>query len=177
MFFGNEADRILRQFLSSPFFGPELDGCVGGTCGHHGSEQPGTRYYGYVTAMDPDGRRVIREYGDPETMRQKRTHTDGGAADGSRQSLVDTVIDEKQKVVKMAAEMPGVNKEDIKIAVEGRHVSVRAEGENGRKYDTRVPLERKVNPDSGKAIYRNGILEITFGLAEEKNRGKSVRVE
>ena len=35
-----------------------------------------------------------------------------------REPIVDTIVDEKEKVVKLIAEMPGVEKTDVKIVVE-----------------------------------------------------------
>ena len=35
-----------------------------------------------------------------------------------REPLVDTIVDEKEKVVKLIAEMPGVEKTDVKIVVD-----------------------------------------------------------
>ena len=185
MFFENEADRLLKRFLTDPFFGMGGGSCGGGSCRTERNEEnadllrgPGVRYYGFVVTTGPDGRPVVREYGDSVTMGREAAL--GAAESGSprtREPLVDTIVDEKAKVVKMIAEMPGVEKRDIKIAVEGKHVSVSAKGGGGKKYRMRIPLERRVDANSAKATYRNGILQITFGLAEDANRGKTVRVD
>jgi len=72
--------------------------------------------------------------------------------------------------------MPGVEKKDIKVVVEGNTVNVDAEhGE--KKYHGRVPIKRKVDADSVKATYTNGILEVQFKLkGEDKPKGKTVEV-
>ena len=184
MFFENEADRLLKRLFSDPFFGMGEGSCEGGSCraGHEESadwlQSPGVRYYGLVMTTGPDGRPVVREYGNAGIVGRRPAHLHGaGGAAETREPLVDTIVDEKEKVVKMITEMPGVEKRDIRIAVEGKHVSVSAEGGGGKKYQVRIPLERKVNANSAKASYRNGILQITFGLAEDKNRGKTIRVD
>lgn len=41
----------------------------------------------------------------------------------------------------------------------------------------KVPLKYKVDENSAKAKYTNGVLELTFKLAEEKPKGKTVSVE
>lgn len=184
MFFENDADRLLKRFFSDPFFGMREGSCEGGSCRTDREESagwlqsPGVRYYGFVVTTGPDGRPVVREYGNAGTVGRPPAHLPGaeGAAE-IREPLVDTIVDEKAKVVKMITEMPGVEKRDIRIAVEGKHVSVSAEGGGGKKYQMRIPLERKVNANSAKASYRNGILQITFGLAEGTNRGKTIRVD
>jgi HSP20 family protein len=73
--------------------------------------------------------------------------------------------------------MPGVEKKDIKIEVIGRTVNLDAE--NGdKKYHTKIPIKQKVDEDSAKATYANGILEVKFKLKEEdRPQGKRVTVE
>ena len=186
MFFENEADRILKRFLSDPFFGME-DSCEGGgsCCEQDHKENdvmlrgPGVRYYGLVVTMGPDGRPIVHEYGNARPGAAARKLDVGNdrpsTASETREPLVDTIVDEKERVVKLIAEMPGVEKRDIKIAVEGKYVSVSTD--RGRKYQMRIPLERKVNANSAKATYRNGILQITFSLVEGSHGGKTIRVE
>lgn len=184
MFFENDADGLLRRLLSDPFLGMGGGSCGGGSCrtdreeGANRPHSPAVRYYGLVVTTGPDGRPVVREYGNAGSMGLRPASPPGaGGADGTREPLVDTIVDEKEKVVKMITEMPGVEKRDIRIAVEGKHVSVSAEGGGGKRYRVRIPLERKVDANSAKASYRNGILQITFGLAEDANRGKTIRVD
>jgi len=73
--------------------------------------------------------------------------------------------------------MPGVEKKDVKIVVDGKIVNIDAE-HGDKKYHVKVPIEQKVDGNSVKASYKNGILEIIFKqLAEEKPKGKTVEVE
>ena len=73
--------------------------------------------------------------------------------------------------------MPGVEKSDLKVVVEGKTVNIDAE-HGDKKYHTKVPLQHKVDKDSAKASYKNGILELKFKLLEpEKPKGKTVEVE
>ena len=45
------------------------------------------------------------------------------------------------------------------------------------KYHTKVPLKHKVDENSAKASYKNGILQLVFKLVTEKQTGKKVEVE
>lgn len=72
--------------------------------------------------------------------------------------------------------MPGIDKKDINVTVEGQTVHIKAEHDK-RKYETRVPLQHKVDENSVKASYANGILEVTFKTVEEKPKGRIVQVE
>jgi HSP20 family protein len=55
---------------------------------------------------------------------------------------------------------------------------VNIDAEHGdKKYQARVPIKHKVDVDSVKASYTNGILEVQFKLKrEDKPKGKTVEV-
>ena len=129
----------------------------------------GPYYYGYTATIGPDGKPVVKEYGNVRPGLLPTADT--------REPLVDVIVDDKEKALKIVAEMPGVEKKDIKIVVEGRTVNLDAEHED-KKYHTKVPIKHKVEEDSVKANYANGILEVRFKLKEEeKPKGKTVEVE
>jgi len=129
----------------------------------------GPYYYGYTATIGPDGKPVVKEYGNVRPGLLPIADT--------REPLVDVIVDDKEKVLKLVAEMPGVEKKDIKIVVEGRTVNLDAE-HGDKKYQTKVPIKHKVEEDSVKANYANGILEVRFKLKEEeKPKGKTVEVE
>ena len=73
--------------------------------------------------------------------------------------------------------MPGVDKSDLKVVVQDKSVNLSAEhGE--KKYQVNVPIQNKVDENSAKASYKNGILELVFKLAEdEKPKSTTVEVE
>lgn len=55
-------------------------------------------------------------------------------------------------------------------------MSVDAEHGN-KKYHARVPIKRKVDADSVKATYTNGILEVQFKLkGDDRPKGRTVEV-
>lgn len=129
----------------------------------------GPYYYGYTVTIGPDGKPIVKEYGNVRPGLLPTSDT--------REPFVDVIVDDKEKVLKIVAEMPGVEKKDIKIEVIGRTVNLDAErGE--KKYHAKVPIKHKVDEDSVKASYANGILEVKFNLKEEdKPKGKTVEVE
>ena len=133
-----------------------------------GSNQ-GPYYYGYTMTVGPDGKPIVKEYGNtkPELV----------SAPNTREPIVDTIVDEKEKLVKLVAEMPGVDKSDLKVVVQDKSVNLSAEhGE--KKYQVNVPIQYKVEENSAKASYKNGILELVFKLAEdEKPKSTTVEVE
>ncbi len=117
----------------------------------------------------PNGKPIVKEFGNVKPAMLPTSDT--------REPYVDVLVDDKEKILKLVAEMPGVEKKDIKILVEGRTVNLDAvHGE--KKYHTKVPIKQKVDEDSVKATYANGILEVKFKLKEdEKPKGKTVEVE
>jgi HSP20 family protein len=133
-----------------------------------GSNQ-GPYYYGHTMTVGPDGKPIVKEYGNtkPELV----------SASNTREPIVDTIVDEKEKLVKLVAEMPGVDKSDLKVVVQDKSVNLSAEhGE--KKYQVNVPIQYKVEENSAKASYKNGILELVFKLAEdEKPKSTTVEVE
>ena len=129
----------------------------------------GPFYYGYTMTVGPNGKPVVKEYGNVKPALLPSTDT--------REPIVDVIVDEKEKLVKLVAEIPGVEKTDVKILVQDKFVDISAEhGE--KKYHVKVPIKHKVDENSAKASYKNGILELVFKLIEEeKPQGKKVEVE
>ena len=163
MFFDSEFDRIFKR-MSNSFF--NIDDIFEEFKGR-GSET-GPYYYGYTMTVGPDGKPVVKEYGNVKPGLLPTSDT--------RQPIVDTIVDENEKVVKLIAEMPGVEKTDVQIVVENKVVSISAERDQ-KKYHAKVPLKNKVDENSAKASYKNGILQLAFKLTEEKPQGKKVEVE
>ena len=132
----------------------------------------GPYYYGYQMTVGPDGKPQVKEWGNV------RPASSSGlmSPDGAREPFVDETLNEKEKTLQMVTEMPGIEKSDIQVNVTEGIVSISAEHDD-RKYSTKIPLKYKVDENSAKAKYTNGILELTFALAEEKPRGKSVPIE
>ena len=163
MFFDSEFDRIFKR-MSNSFFNIDdiLEDFKEGSAS-------GPYYYGYTMTVGPDGKPVVKEYGNVKPGLLPTSDT--------REPVVDTIVDEKEKVVKLIAEMPGVEKTDVKIVVENKTVDLSAEHDE-KKYHAKVPLKHKVDENSAKASYKNGILQIVFNQVEdEKPKGKTVEVE
>lgn len=162
--FDDEFNRIFKR-MSGSFF--DIDD-VFEEFKENGSNT-GPFYYGYTMTVGPNGKPVVKEYGNVKPGLLSSADT--------REPIVDAIVDEKEKLVKLVAEMPGVEKTDVKILVQDKSVDISAEhGE--KKYHVKVPIKHKVDENSAKASYKNGILELVFKLIEdEKPKGKKVEVE
>lgn len=162
MFFDEEFDRLFKR-MSRSFV--DLDDIFEEA---KEGETFGPFYYGYSMTVGPDGKPHVKEYGNVRPGLLPTADT--------REPLIDTIVDEKEKILKLVAEMPGVEKSDIKVLVEGNVVNVDAE-HGDKKYHGKAPIKHKVDADSAKASYTNGILEVQFKLKlEDKPKGKTVEV-
>src|ERR671932_19275 len=94
-----------------------------------------------------------------------------------RVPLVDTAIYEKHNTLRVTAEMPGVNKEDIKVNVSGKYVTIHAE-KGDKKYHADIPVDVELDDASAKATYTNGILELSIKLKQApKEKVKEIKVD
>ncbi|MEM4311453.1 MAG: archaeal heat shock protein Hsp20 [Nitrososphaerales archaeon] len=126
--------------------------------------------YGYTMTIGPDGKPRIREFGNVRPSLSPRPSLE---VTDKREPIVD-IIDEDKKI-KVIAEMPGLEKEDINLNYEGKRLILSAErGE--RKYYKEIELTSEVDPEQSKATYRNGILEVILTKKEDK-KGHRVRIE
>ena len=76
--------------------------------------------------------------------------------------------DKEKNEIRLVLEMPGLEKKDIEINVNGRNVKIRGQNDN-RKYMRSYTLPRELDPSNVKASFNNGILEITIGIMEEES--------
>ncbi|HIE47126.1 MAG TPA: Hsp20/alpha crystallin family protein [Nitrosopumilus sp.] len=162
-FFDSEIDRLFKKMSNSFFNTSDIFEEFKSDISDSGPE-----YYGYTMIVSPDGKPVVQEYGNVKPDQLSISDT--------REPMVDTIVDEKEKIIKLIVEMPGVEKTDVKIVVEDKTVDLSAEHDK-KKYHVKVPLQHKVDENSAKASYKNGILELIFKLVEEKPKGKKVEVE
>lgn len=86
----------------------------------------------------------------------------GPVVEEVREPLVD-VFDEKDHL-RIIAEMPGIEKEDIRAGFEGGALELKGEGKD-RKYRRRIKLATPVDPSTVNIAYKNGIAEITVRKA------------
>jgi len=126
--------------------------------------------YGYSVTVGPDGKPVVREFGNV----RKGEGTPWKEIQDKREPLIDLVTSDKD--VKVIAEIPGVRKEDVNVTVQDRSVTISVDTES-RKYFKELELPGVVDPQGAKSTYNNGILEITLPLKSTGGRGVSLKVD
>ncbi len=130
-------------------------------------EVRGPYIYGFRVTIGPDGIPRIEEFGNVRRRGIKPVISE------EREPLVD-VIDEGNKV-RIIAEIPGVEKDRIKLRVQGKKLFIKASNEK-RKYYKEVDLPAEVNIKEAKATYRNGVLEVEIPKKETEG-GFEIKVE
>lgn len=126
---------------------------------------PNVRTYGYTMYKGPDGVPHVHEFG---------SGADAGISTGDvREPLTDVTVE--GDVVRIVVELPGVSKEDI--ILEGTDDSMTVSVDTGRKFKKTVSLPTGIDPNSAKAEYNNGILEVTVNAAERTPKVKRISVD
>ena len=118
--------------------------------------------YGYSMKIGSDGKPQIREFGNVKpSARFGRPRID---IKEKREPLVDVITTNGE--VKVVAELPGVEKKDIKL--DGTESSLKISVDTPeRKYYKKVELPAKVDIKKTKASYKNGVLEVTLQKKKE----------
>ena len=133
--------------------------------------------YGYSFSVGPDGRPVIREFGNVKpSLKGDRFGTPKPrlSVKEEREPLVDAIVHDD--VVKVVAELPGVEKSDIVLQCDGRTLTVKVDMEK-RRYYKELELPVEVDPDTSKAAYKNGVLELVLTRKSPGIKPKQIRIE
>jgi HSP20 family protein len=125
--------------------------------------------YGYSVTIGPDGKPVVREFGNVRRSEGRPSK----AIQDKREPLVDVISSGKD--VRVIAEMPGVNKEDINVTVNEKSVVILVEGD--RAYYKELDLPGVVDPKGARSTYNNGVLEVTIPLKSSRDGLVKLRVE
>jgi HSP20 family protein len=95
-------------------------------------------------------------------------------------------VSETDTLVKVVADVPGVDPDDLDVEVEGTVMTIRGktqremgEGERPYRYERtygefmrEFTLPSEVNKEEVKAVYKNGLLTVTLPKTESSRRGK-----
>lgn len=133
-----------------------------------GTKVYGPYVYGFRITVGPDGKPKIQEFGNVKNYKGKSIISE------EREPLVDVI--EKGDEVRIISEVPGVNKDQIKVRVNGNKVTIQAQGED-RKYYKEVELPSEVDEKSAKATYNNGVLQIILKKKPKQETGTEVKIE
>lgn len=116
----------------------------------------------YDIKVGQEGKPQIKEFSNlkPKTKSSKPRPTDIE----HREPLIDIMQTDNE--VKIFAEIPGVEKKDINLHVNGNNL-IFSINTSERKYNKEIKLPAKVDTENPKTSFKNGVLEIT--LQKKKN--------
>ncbi|MBU4491699.1 MAG: Hsp20/alpha crystallin family protein [Euryarchaeota archaeon] len=138
----------------------------------HSSGEP--KVFGFSMQVGPDGVPHVERFGN---VMPAGNELSARETEHAREPFTSSMIDEKNNELNITAEMPGIKKEYIELNATETEVIIKADSE-GRKYYKSVNTPCPVDPDSARAKYNNGVLEVTLKLKEApKPKGKTVKIE
>ncbi|MFQ5836297.1 MAG: Hsp20/alpha crystallin family protein, partial [Candidatus Bathyarchaeia archaeon] len=126
----------------------------------------------------PDGKPKIREFGNikpsrkPEALGFTRPSLD---IKEEREPLVDVISTDGE--IKVVAELPGVEKEDIKLHGTEDTLTISVDTPK-RRYFKEIKMPAKIYSKKAKTVYKNGVLEVTIPKIKEKKKppGEPIKI-
>jgi HSP20 family protein len=180
-FFFPEIDRIIEEMeraMANSFKGMESqmprnmvrvrrlpDGSV--------RREYGPFVYGYSVKIGPDGKPIVREFGN---MKPGLGGEEGPplTLQDRREPLVDVIDEEDQ--IRVLAELPGVDKEDIHLYVDEHTLTIKVETPE-RMYYKELALPDEIDGSSSTSTYRNGVLETVLKKRKHRDTGTRITIE
>ncbi|PVX26983.1 MAG: heat-shock protein Hsp20 [Candidatus Bathyarchaeum sp.] len=129
--------------------------------------------YGYSVTMGPDGKAKVKEFGNlkPETNTGKPQLK----TEEKREPLADVIPGDKE--VRVIVELPGVEKEEIKLSGTADKLTISVDAPK-HKYYKEVELPTRVDVKKATSKYKNGVLDITIPKkTEEETKSEPMKIE
>jgi HSP20 family protein len=130
--------------------------------------------YGYSVKIGPDGKPVVREFGNMKPNANVGEDKKPLSLQEAREPLVDIIQEQDQ--IKVIAELPGVEKEDIQLYATEKTLTIDVTNPEHR-YHKELELPFEVDEDSAASTYRNGVLETVIKRKLEKGSGRTIKIQ
>jgi HSP20 family protein len=129
--------------------------------------------YGYSVTVGPNGKPNVTEFGNFKAETQLgKPHMD---VKEEREPLTDVI--EADSEVRIIVELPGVEKEDIKLSGTDDKLTISVETPK-RKYFKELELPAKVDVNKATSAYTNGVLDVTVPKKKQKKtKSKPIKIE
>jgi HSP20 family protein len=114
--------------------------------------------YGFSVRTGPDGKPVVQRFGDAIGPGEN-------AGNGLSREPVSDII-ERGDTISVTVELPGIEKDDIDIDIDGRKMTVKVDTEH-RRYQKIIDLPCGVDKENVKATFKNGVLDVNLKKTEE----------
>ena len=127
--------------------------------------------YGYSVTVGPDGKPVMREFGNVRRGPSKEWKE---AVSEAREPLVELVEDDKD--IRVIAELPGAKEQDIELTAEGNILKISAETPS-RRYRKVLELPAPIELGIAESSFNNGVLEVTLPKRRASWPGTRIKVD
>ncbi len=132
------------------------------------------------------GRRVL-----PSSVKRKGKDEIAPAGEEFIWAPTTDVIDKEKEVI-VKADLPGVDKKDIKIKVDPKSISISGEMKKEKKekeekyyveervygsFNRTIPLPEEVDPEKAEAKFEKGVLEITAPKVKPSKKVKEITLK
>lgn len=167
-FFKN-IQKIIEEMLKNSDFSDIEKFFENGLNSGAGSNNPFV--WGFSFNKGADGKPRFEQFGD---FIKKMGFNNGGVeVNGDDERIREPLADiiEEDSEVRVIIEMPGVDKSQIDISTTERVLKLKSNSEN-RTYKKEIKLPVSVIPESSKAKFNNGVLEITLQRVTPENSKK-----
>ncbi|MGB2727016.1 MAG: archaeal heat shock protein Hsp20 [Halobacteriota archaeon] len=125
--------------------------------------------YGFSYTKEPGKEPEIKEFGNIKPSYKRIEPVPGG----EREPLIDVI--EQKDSYEVVAELPGVEKKDIKLHATEDSLEIRTE--NDRRFFKKIPFDMPVKPESSKATYTNGVLSVRITKKEGEKKRTTISLE
>lgn len=125
--------------------------------------------YGFSYTKEPGKEPEIKEFGNIKPSYRRIEPSPGG----EREPLMDVI--EQKDSYEVVAELPGVEKEDIKLHTTEDSLGIKTEGD--RKFYKEVPFDSPIKSESAKATYKNGVLSVKVTKKEGEKKKTTISVD
>ncbi|MFN3527756.1 MAG: archaeal heat shock protein Hsp20 [Candidatus Altarchaeaceae archaeon] len=135
--------------------------------------------YGFSIRIGKDGVPIIRKFGNVNVKDVLKEKTEGVKIKPEdlvymREPLIDVIEDDNN--ITVIAEVPGVDKNDIKLTTTEENLTIDVDTEK-RKYHKTINLPAEIIPETAKATYKNGILEVKLEKKKKKEGKEGVNIK
>jgi len=117
----------------------------------------GPYVYGFSMTIGPDGKPVIKEFGNIKPNRPFSKAQIREIKEKEPEPLIDVL--EQDNEITIVAQLPGIKKEDIDVYVTETQATISVNTKE-HSYHKKLQLPATVNPKSVQTTYKNGVLQI-----------------
>ncbi len=130
--------------------------------------------YGYSVKIGPDGKPVVREFGNIKPNPVGGEDKKPLSLQEAREPLVDIIEEPNQ--IKIITELPGVEKDDIQLYATEKTLTIDVTNPEHR-YHKELELPVQVDQDTATSTCRNGVLETIIKKKRDKNTGHVIKIQ